>query len=316
MLLSLKTPKRRIATGSGAIFYDDFNNTLHADLGGGNMALALNLGTGNWTVSERDELAFFMPSDTGTQLVMIDPANRRRLFQSPGPEHFELIDLLLCAGRFYAAVPGMLVEGQRGADGALLWSGVRCVDRGAGYLMSLTDDGRLCYTKRGSCRVFAYDPKTRRTEGAPSPERLWQVLFSRSFLPDYLPPFDGGGFLCVEELCSLFARQAEEHRVSDVGVRVYALLSYLRGLDVPTAELMDLMLALDWQLQYSALIDEPFPSLLLLQEIYKYKDAGSLPRQKLMHRKLIRWSRQFETGKDFARRARCVRVDGFEDLYC
>lgn len=316
MLLSLKTPKRRIATASGGVFYNDFSNTLHAELGGGHSVLALNLGTSNWTVSARDELAFFMPSDTGTQLVIADPAARRRLFQSSWPENLEPIDLLLLRDTFFAAVPGMLVEGPRGEDGRLLWTGLRCIDRGAGYLMRLTDDGRLCYTRRGACDIFTYDPATRRTEGTPSPERLWQVLFSRSFAPDYMPPFPGGGFPSMEEMCGIFAAQAGTHRVSDAGVRVYALLSYLRELDAPVPELMDLMMSLDWQLQYSALIDEPFPSLLLLQEIYRCKSPEDIPRTKLMHRKLMRWSRMFETGRDFARRARIVRSDGFEDFYC
>ena len=316
MLLSLRTPKRRVVTASGAVFYNDFSNTLHADLGGEHTVLALNLGTSNWTVSERDELAFFMPSDSGTQLVIADPTSRRRLFQGSWPEKLEPVDLLLRRDTFFAAVPGMLVEGPRGEDGRLLWTGLRCVDRGAGYLMRLTDDGRLCYTRRGTSCVFTYDHEARRTEELPSQERLWQVLFSRSFLPDYHPPFPDCGFSSMEELCALFATQAATHRVSDVGVRVYALLSYLRGFDAPVPELMDLMLSLDWQLQYSALIDEPFPSLLLLQEIYMHRSAQNIPRPKLMHRKLTRWSRMFETGKDFARRARPVRADGFADSYC
>lgn len=316
MLLSLKNPKHRVITASGAVFYNDFSNTLHAELSDEHIALALNLGACNWTVSERDELAFFMPSDNGIRLVIIDPASRRRLFQSSWPENLEPIDLLLRRDSFFAAVPGMLVSGPRGDDGRLLWTGLRCVDRGAGYLMRLTDGGLLSYTKRGTCGVFTYDPEARRTEESSSPERLWQVLFSRSFLPDFQPPFPGGGFPSMEELCLLFVAQAAEHRVSDVGVRVYALLSYLRGLDAPVPELMDLMLSLDWQLQYGALIDEPFPSLLLLQEIYRCKSAQEIPRAKLMHRKLTRWSRMFESGKDFARLARPVRSEGFSDSYC
>lgn len=58
MLLSLKTPKQRQVTPSGAVFYNDFDNTLHSELGSEHMALALNLGTYNWTVSKSDELAF------------------------------------------------------------------------------------------------------------------------------------------------------------------------------------------------------------------------------------------------------------------
>lgn len=315
MLLSLKTPKQRLVTPSGAVFYNDFGNTLHAELPGESIALALNLGTCNWTVSEADEPAFFMLSDMGAQLVIIDTAKRRRLLQNNWPENLEPIDLLLTRTAFYAAVPGMLVSGHRDEDGALLWEGLRCVDRGAGYLMSLTDTGQLSYTKRGTCSVFTYDPVTCKTEEAPSPERLRRALFSHCFQPDYLPPFSGSGFPRVEELCDLFAAHAAAHKVTDVGMRLYALLSYLRGFGAPAQELAELCMALDWQMQYCALIDEPFPSLLLLQDIYKYRLADELPRVQLMHRRLTRWSRLFETGKDFARRARVVRSNEFENFH-
>jgi len=314
MLPSLKTPKRLVELPGGVQYYNDFGNTLHARFGERDIGLAVNLGTANWTVSPRGEAAFLMPSERGIQLVILDPIRRTRLFQGPSPEKFTLINLLLCEDSFYAAVPGMLLRGRRDERGALLWTGLRALDMGAGYLFQREDDGVLAYTKRGTCDVFRYDPATGKTDRAPTPERLWQVLFSADFLPDYMPPFSGRGFPGISEFCDAFAAVAAEHHVSDVGVRVYALLSYLRSFDADTAEVLNKLLALDWELQYSALIDEPFPSLLLLHELYRYKAPEEIPVRKLMHRKVIRWSRLYETDVRRVRQARPVRTEGFEDI--
>lgn len=314
MLPSLKTPKRRVELDNGVNFYNDFSNTLHVVMDGHDEGLAVNLGTSNWTVSPRGELAFFMLSEAGKKLVILDPVRKTRLMQAPPPEKFELINLLLCEETFYAAVPGILLHGKRDENGALLWTGMRAVDMGAGYLFQLEEDGRLSYTKRGTCDVFRYDPADRRTASAPTPKRLWEVLFASDFHPDYMPAFSGEGFPKISEFCDVFAEVAAGHKVSDVGVRVYALLSYLRPFRAETAELLNKLLALDWELQYSALIDEPFPSLLLLHEIYQYKNAAEIPTRKAMHRKIIRWSRMFETGKRFAAQARPVRGLDYTDV--
>jgi len=315
MIPSLRTPKRRVETADGANYYNDFSNTLHVALGDCDSGLAVNLGTSNWTVSTKGELAFLMPSDTGTQLVTIDPVRRCRMFQPSQTERFDIVNLLLGEDAFYAAVPGMLLAGKRDDAGVLQWAGMRAIDMGAGYLFQLEDDGRLAYTKRGTCDVFRYDPKTGRTEAAPTPKRLWQVLFSADFMPDYVPEFNGKAFPEISEFCDVFAQVAASHKASDVGVRVYALLSYLRLFNADTAEMLNKLLALDWDLQYTALINEPFPSLLLLHELFKYSDLGEIPVRKLMHRKIIRWGRIFETDKKFCSRARPVRLDGYTDVH-
>ena len=314
MLYSLKTPKRRIETPDGANFYNDFSNTLHMEKGNVSMALALNLGTTNWTVSDSDELAFFMPCEADTQLAIIDPIRRKRIYQTPASAQLNLINVLLTKDAFYAYVPGLLLRGIRDEHGVLLRKGIRSVDLGAGYLFQLEDNGILTYTKRGTCSVFSYDPVTRQTAEKRSPKRMWEVLFSADFLPEYMPPFTGARFPSIPELCEAFANAASDHKVSDVGVRVYALLSYLRQFEADTADVLDRLMALDWELQYSALINEPFPSVLLLQTIFRYKSPNEIPNTRLMHRKVMRWSRSFELNKSFAKQARPVNSGMFEDV--
>ena len=70
-----------------------------------------------------------------------------------------------------------------------------------------------------------------------------------------------------------------------------------------------------WELQYSALIDDPFPSLLLFHKLYEYRTPEEIPKTRMLHRKMVRWSRIFETKKDFAKRANIVRSSMFEEVY-
>lgn len=77
---------------------------------------------------------------------------------------------------------------------------------------------------------------------------------------------------------------------------------------------MNKMLALDWELQYSALIDEPFPSILLLHNLYGFKTVEEIPDTKMMTKKMMRWSRLFETDKSYARQARIVRSLKYEEV--
>ncbi len=314
MIYSLRTPKQRIETPSGAIFYNDFANTMHMERGEEALALALNLGTSNWTVSDKDELAFFMPYEGETRLVVIDTVTKQRKVMPVFPEKYNIIDLLITKTNFYAAIPGLLTVGNRAEDGTFIWQGMKAIDLGAGYRFTLEDDGRLAYTKRGTCSVFRYDPVTRKKEETPTPKRLWEMLFNHDFMPEYMPAFPGGGFPSISEFCDAFAEVASDHNVVDVGVRVYALLAFLRQFDVDTADVLDRLLAIDWELQYSQLIDEPFPSLLLFHKLFDYKSPEEIPKTKMMHRKMVRWSRIFETGKDFAKRARVVRSSQFEEI--
>lgn len=314
MIYSLRTPKQRIETPTGANFYNDFGNTLHMERDRENLALAVNLGKSNWTVSEKDELVFFMLHQDEPRLALIDTVTKQRKILPVNTEQYNIIDLLITADRFFASIPGLLVMGKRAEDGTFLWKGVKAIDLGAGYLFTLEDDGRLAYTKRGTCSVFRYDPKTGKKEETPTPKRLWDMLYNHDFMPEYLPPFPGGGFPSIAQFCDSFAEVAAAHNVKDVGVRVYAVLAYLRQFDVDTADVLDRLLAIDWELQYSALIDEPFPSVLLLHKLFQYKTPEEIPVTKLMHRKMTRWSRLFETDKTYARQARFVKSAEFEDV--
>lgn len=306
MIYSLRTPKQRIETPT-ANFYNDFGNTLHAERAGENLALAVNLGTSNWTVSDKDELVFFMKDAEDIRMALIDTVTKERRFLPKAPEQYNIIDLIITAERFYASIPGVLLTGKRDSDGSFIWKGIRTIDLGAGYLFTLEDDGRLAYTKRGTCGVFRYDPQTGKKEETPTPKRLWDMLYNHDFMPEYLPPFPGGGFPSIAELCDSFIEVAAAHHVKDVGVRVYALLAYLRQFDVDTADVLNRLLALDWEMQYSELIDEPFPSILLLHRLYQFKTPDEIPVTKLLHRKMTRWSRIFETDKSYARQARMVK---------
>lgn len=314
MIYSLRTQKQRIETPSGAVFYNDFSNTLHMARGEENHALALNLGTSNWTVSDKDELLFYLPSGDSAGLMLIDTEKKTRRRLPEPPEKFSLIDIIITKDRFFASIPGILVTGNRSAEGDFIWTGIKTIDLGAGYRFTLEDDGRLAFTKRGTCSVFRYDPATGRKEETPTPKRLWEMLFRNDFLPEYMPQFPGGGFPSIPELCAAFEDTAAGHHVRDIGVNAYAMLSYIRRYDADTASVLDRLFALDWQLQYSALIDEPFPSILLLHELYKYRSAEELPVTKMINVKIIRWSRIFETEKKFARQARIVRSKEFTDL--
>lgn len=313
MIYSLRTPKQRIETPSGANFYNDFGNTLHMERGKENLALALNLGKSNWTVSDKDELIFFMPYEGEVRLALVDTVTKQRRILAKPPEHYKIIDLLITEKNFFAAIPGLLLIGNRTEEGDFIWKGVKAIDLGAGYRFTLEDDGRLAYTKRGTCSVFRYDPKTRRKDETPTPKRLWDMLYNHDFMPEFLPAFPGGGFPSIPELCESFAEVGAKHNVKDVGVRVYALLTYLRQFDVDTAEVLDRLLALDWEMQYSALIDEPFPSILLFHRLFEFKTPEEIPVTRQMLRKMTRWSRLFETDQSFARQARFVRSSKFED---
>ncbi len=314
MIYSLRTPKQRMETPSGANFYNDFGNTLHLERDGENEALAVNLGTSNWTVSDRDELVFFTKDGEKTELVILDTVTKEKKILPPPPEQYKIIDLLITKDRYFASIPGLLLTGSRAEDGSLMWTGVKTIDLGAGYRFTLEDDGRLAFTKRGTCDVIRYDLRTRKKEDTPTPKRLWEMLFNHDFMPEYMPPFPGGGFPSIAELCDSFAEVAGAHHVADVGVRVYAVLSYLRQFKADTAEVLNKMLALDWELQYSALIDEPFPSILLLHNLYGFKTVEEIPDTKMMTKKMMRWSRLFETDKSYARQARIVRSLKYEEV--
>ncbi len=315
MIPSLRTPKQRIELPSGTAFFNDFANTLHMNRGEDeSYALAVNVGKVNWTVSEKDELIFFTFDGENPVLMLIDTVKKTRK-KIAIPEQFNITDIIITADRFFAAIPGLLVMGSRNEEGDLIWKKMRMVARGAGFRFRLEDDGRLAYTLRGTCSVFRFDPQTHKTEETPTPEQLWQMLFRADFKPEYMPDFPGGGFPSIKELTEAFENAAAGHNVTKIGTNAYSMLSYVNHhFEGDTADILDRLFALDWDLQYTALIDEPFPSILLLHKLYQYRSIDELPATRLLAKKITRWSRIFETDRNFARHSRPVRSKEFTDI--
>lgn len=316
MLFSLRTPKNRIEMPNGDFFYNDFNNALHAEINGEHTVLAVNLGASNWTISTKGELAFLMPAvGGGIQLVITDPMTKQRVIQKP-PPRFDIYNILLTDDMFFAAVPSMLVAGRRGDNGEPVWSRVRSIDRGAGYLFQ-TDDGRsLGFTKRGSCSVFQYDTLTGEKTETPDSKRLEQILFTDAFLPSRLPDIQRDIFPSADMLLGVIEKTAAEHKLTDKGVRLYALLAYIRNIRGNSADIFNRLLMADCDLQYSALINEPFPSLPLFQTVFNCKTPEDIRQPKLIPKKLLRWSRLFEADKSFARRSRPVGTNEYREILC
>lgn len=311
MILSLGTPKRRVTTPDGAIFFNDFNNTLHVDLHGVQEPVALNLGTSNWTVSQRGEVAFVFHADGIPCLAIIHPASHTRLFQQLS--RHKLLDLLLLEDRFVAAIPGYLVTGQRNEDGSLSWKRMRALDCGAGFRFQIEDDGTLSYSKRGSSLRYLYDLDSRTASAVFDPQHLWNILFSQAFFPAFLPPLPDGFSFSSSDLLDLFRDTAAQHTVSASGLRLYALLSLLERSGQSTLATLQEMVALDWELQYSAGLDEPFPTVPLMDRLFRAPSPAVLHPGKLIQSRLQKWSRTHEDGTAIGVRAKPLNKIPYQD---
>ncbi len=311
MMLSLTTPKRRVVASDGTIFFNDFNDTLHVDLDGVQEPVALNLGTSNWTVSDAAEVAFLFHADGIPCLAIVDPRRHTRLIQ-PLSQH-KLLNLLLLKDRFVAAIPGYLLVGRRDDRGALSWQGMRALDCGAGFQFQLEDSGLLSYTKRGSCLRFFCDLDNRGTTSAFDPQLLRTILFRQSFAPAYLPEL-------TEEDCtpprllSIFRDAAAHHGATDAGLRLFALLSLLEQQGWRDRDTLPDLVALDWELQYSSGLDQPFPTMPLLRRLMQASDPVQLRPGRLIQTQLLKWSRKFEDGTVIGRWAKPLNRVPYSDI--
>lgn len=294
MLLSLKTPKRRAVTGSGVIFYNNFSSALLADAGGEQLPVALHTGAGSWTVSGAGEAVLLINGARGQEVVIIDPIKRTRLFQKS--QRFETLDLLLTRDRFAAAVPGLLLAGKRADNGGLDWSGARAIDRGAGYLFGADGDGTLCFTKRGSCRRYRYDFDGGGVRSEPDNELMWKTLFKDAVTPPVSPALPAEYDFSPASLPEQFRSAVRGGAVSDAGIRLLALFQLMDRRGAGGFDLLENLIALDFELQYSNLLNGPFPSLPLMQRLLDSDAPFELRPGRLLDRKLLRWSRKFESA--------------------
>lgn len=311
MILSLAAPKRRVTAPDGTIFFNDFNNALHVDLHGVQEPVALNLGTSNWTVSEQGEVAFLFHADGIPCLAIVNPGVHTRLFQQLS--HHKLLDLILLKDRFVAAIPGYLLTGQRNEDGSLSWQRMRALDCGAGFRFRLEDDGLLTYSKRGSCLRYSYDLDTRKTSSVFDPAHLWSILFSQAFFPAFLPELPGEFSFAVSDLLDLFRDTAAHHAVSGSGLRLYALLSLLERSGQNTLSTLQELVALDWELQYANGLDEPFPTMQLMDKLFRAPSPAGLHPGRLIQSQLLKWSRKYEDGTIIGKWAKPINKIPYTD---
>ncbi len=310
MIDSLRTPKRRVVLPDGTIFFSDFSDTLHVDMQGVQEPIGLNLGTSNWTVSETGEAAFLFRTDDAPCLAIVDPARHTRLFQPLRDR--TLLDLILLERKFYAVIPGYLVSGVRQENGALSWKGMRALDCGAGFRIRLEDSGDLSYTRRGTYLRYRYDPDSRKVDSSFSLQRLWDILFRQAFAGDYRPALPEDGACSIPSLLLVLRREAAAHPLNDTGVRLYSLLSLLEREGAGTDTLLNLV-GLDWKLQYSEGLDEPFPTLPLIQQLFQAEDPAALEPGKLYQKKVVRWSRQHEDDARLGRWSKPLNAAAYED---
>lgn len=312
MLQSLTTSKRRVVTSEGTVFFLEFYDSLHVELNGRQEPVALNLGTCNWTVSDAGEVAFFFYHDDEPYLAIVNPARRTRIFQSL--RQHRLLDLLLLKDRFIAAIPGYLVVGQRTAEGALSWTGMRAIDCGAEFHFWLDDSNVLCYSKRGSCMRHTYDLTTRQTGAAFWPARLRRILYRAAFSPAYLPDFPENQPITPALALDLLQDAAREHQITDAGLRLFTLLTLLNQL--PGAGLEDLftLVRMDWTMQYGHELDEPFPTMALVQKLFSVSSVQELVPGKLIQPQLMKWSKKFECSAVIGKRSKPINQVSYTDL--
>jgi hypothetical protein len=308
MLLSLATPKQRVTAANGTVFFNDFNNTLHAEVNGVQEPVALNLGACNWTVSQQGEVAFLFHADGIPCLAIVDPVRHTRLIQQL--RRHKLLDLLLLEDRFVAAIPGYLLSGRRGERGELCWQGMRALDCGAGFRFQVEDGRLLTYAKRGSCLRYRLDLTDGGRSAAFDQSRLWDILFRQAFAPDFRPPAPETPPENAAQLLDLFRSAAREHTVTDSGARLLALLTLLPQADL---DRVGVLIALDWEMQYTGGLDEPFPTLGLLNRLLRADDPAQLAPRKLNQSQLLKWSRSFEDGTGVGRWAKPIQRVPYTD---
>lgn len=312
MLQSLITPKRRVVTPDGTVFFLEFYDSLHVEVEGRQEPVALNLGTCNWTVSDAGEVAFFLQRDDGPYLAIVDPARRTRVLQSL--RKHRLLDLILLPGRFVAAIPGYLVVGQRTPEGALSWSGMRAIDCGAEFRFSVDEGQVLSYSKRGSCMRHSYDLNTREASAAFWPARLRRILYRQAFVPAFLPDFPEGEPVTPALALEVFRTAAAGHTVSDAGLRLFSLLTQLERLPGADLDTLFTLVRMDWTLQYRQELDEPFPTMSLVQKLFTVRQADELAPDKLIQPQLMKWSKKFECAAVIGRRSKLINQVPYTDL--
>lgn len=317
MNLSLTTPKRRVVTPDGTIFFNEFYDTLHVERSGGTPEpIALNLGSSNWTVSDAGEVAFFCQLDDQPHVVIVHPARRTRILQ-PLTRH-PLLDLLLLEDRFVAAIPGYLVLGRRTPEGALSWTGMRALDCGTEFHFHTEPgpDGKpqLVYAKRGSCLEHTVALDTGEKAEAFSAQRLQRILFRLAFAPVFLPQLSPE-VPTLSGLLELFRQTAQTHpRLTEPGLRLMTLLFLLDRLPGASFDTLSALVRNDAVLQYAKGLDEPFPTMSLLQDLVTVSHAEQIVPGKLIQPQVVKWSRAFECAAVPGRRARLIRKIPYQDI--
>lgn len=312
VILSLSTPKHRIVTGSGLIFYNDFNNNLHVELDGVETPLALNLGLSNWTVSDTGEVAFMLRDSDGDFLAIVDSVKRTRVFQRI--EKFKLLDLLMVDGRFVGVTSGILLTGSRKENGALNLKGMRTLAMGADFRIQAEESGTIIYTKRGSCRKWKYSLAERKSVSEFEPTLLWDALFANSF-KNWRPKMPKEPLFNADEIQNVLESGALEHEVTEAGVYLLALISLLQRRTEINAELLQSLVDYDWELQYTRRINKPFPTIDLLNSILKATDLTMLRAEKIRYQLLRKWCNEFEKGVAISRWAKPVSNSLFTDIW-
>ena len=315
MILSLTTPKRRVTCPDGTIFFNEYYDTLHVDRSGVQEPIALNLGSANWTVSDAAEVAFLCQLDDVPHVVIVDPARRTRATPSPARPRPPAPRPL--RARLGAAAPGYLVLGRRTPEGALSWTGMRALDCGTEFHFSVDETGaepRLDYSKRGSCQRHSLWLDSGRKEDAFWPERLQRILFREAFSPVYLPPLPEGE-LTLSGLLDLFRETARTHPgLTPPGLRLLALLFLLDRMPGATMDALLTLARNDALLQYAKGLDEPFPTMALMQQTVTLSHAGEIVPGRLIQPQAVKWSRTFEGRTAIGRRARIIRKVPLRDI--
>ena len=292
MILGLRSAKRQISTESGASFFNDFSNALHSDINGEQIALALNAGTTDWTVSPANEAALLIPHGDSKALVIIDPQKKTRLFQTF--QRLEITDLILTEKKFAVAASGLLISGDRAADGSIQIKGSRGLDRGLGFRLQLEDDGRLSYSKRGSCRRTFVNLETRARETVYDPQLLWNVLFNDIYEKGYVPKMPETDWIDYKKILLFLRHEASIHKLNDYGVRLYSLVAALERSELNAADELEKMIAIDNEIQCKSLINEPFPCHKMLQTVLGSSNVAALKPSSISQVHIMRSVRLFE----------------------
>lgn len=311
MLPSLTMPKQRIEPSAEQIFYNDFNNTLHVEENNNTLALALNLGPGNWTVSDAGEVAYFLSRENEQYIVIDAPGKKTRLIQKKSAPLF--LNLLLTRDGFYAAIPGYLLQGKRLESAALDFMGMRAIDCGAQFMFRLEDDGRLSYTKRGSSLRYYFSSADRKKTTAADPKTIWRIAFYDSFVDGFIPtmpPEFDGSFSALREA---FQAAAKNHKISDCGTRLFAILS-MPCFSSGTAETFEMLLNIDWFSQYTNCSNNFFPSARLFDILFTTTDTQTLLPQKTVVAKMLKWSKKYENALAIGQRAKPLNGENFKTI--